>query len=166
MIRAGPSAGPLRPGSSRLADGAASASPLLLSEVGRHLNRPPSLRRPCEKFSHSIHFHGGLGRTNSRLHGYLFSFSETPLRHSPHSSPSCSLGCPVRCSPRCSDRCGLNSIPRCGPGCCPGYGSSCSIRCSVSCSTRCSTGRSDRCGLSRRPPCSPRCSVRCFPDCG
>ena len=127
--------------------------------------KPKHRARPCRKFSQEIQLHQARQSPNFCLRSSLLGLSETPLRYSARSSPSCSPCCSDRCSPHRSDRCGLSRYPRCSPGCCPGYGSSCCPRCSLRCSTRCPTGRSDHCGLSRRPRCSPRSSDRSPHDC-
>ena len=121
---------------------------------------------PWRKFSHRIQLRRGRSRSKSFPHNPLFSLSETPLRHSPRSSPSCHPRCSVRCSPHRSDRCGPSGSPRCRPGCSAGCGQSRCLRCPPHYFIRCRPRCSDRCGLSRRPRSSPRSSDRCSPDSG
>lgn len=125
-----------------------------------------SPRRPCGKFSHRIHVCGDRNCLNFTPCRILTGLGESPLRHSPRSSPSCSPSRSVRCSPRSSDRYGLSNSTRCSHGYYLGCGTSCSPRCSLRSPTGCSTGRSDRCSRRCRPCCSPRSSDRCCPDSG
>jgi hypothetical protein len=126
------------------------------------------------KFTHRLQGGRDLIPSKCLAHRSLHIAKESPLRHSPRSSPSCHPRCSIRCSSHRSDRCGPSRPPRCGPGygtsscprCPPHYFVRCSPRCSDRCGRICCPCSSDRCspdsGQSSFPNCSPSCSIYCL----